>query len=158
MPSTCCAPRLCIKPFVLLLIRCPHGTLLVDIVDLDRTAAGMDVDVAAGWRIRGTLRGRMVLPEVQHWKLVESYGLQTLCECHETSLQEKVAVLEKTIAGMGDDEPIFGESAREAPEETQWPEAWKLGDFALAAICGRCGVGRCIDVCCRNNGVRGLQN
>ena len=22
-------------------------------------------------------------------------------------------------------------------------------------LCGRCGVGRCIDVCCRNNGVRG---
>ena len=44
----------------------------------------------------------MVLPEVWHWELVESYGLQTLCECHE-----KIAVLEKTLAGMGDDEPIL---------------------------------------------------
>ena len=52
-------------------------------VDLDRMAAGMDVDVAAGVEIRGTLRGRMDVPEVQHWKLVESHGLQTLCECHE---------------------------------------------------------------------------
>ena len=39
----------------------------------------------------------MVLPEVRYWKLVESYGLQ----------QEKIAVLEKTLAGMGDDEPIL---------------------------------------------------
>ena len=38
----------CIRPFVLLLIRCLHGTVLVDMVDLDRVAAGMDVDVAAG--------------------------------------------------------------------------------------------------------------
>ena len=33
---------LCIKPFILLLIRCPHGTVLVDMVDLDRMAAGID--------------------------------------------------------------------------------------------------------------------
>ena len=25
----------------------------------------------------------MVLSEVRYWELVESYGLQTLCECHE---------------------------------------------------------------------------
>ena len=35
------------------------------------------------WKVRGTPRCRMVLPEVRYWKLVESYGLQTLCECHE---------------------------------------------------------------------------
>ena len=39
---------LCFKPFVLLLIRCPHGTVLLDMVGLDRMAAGMDVDEAAG--------------------------------------------------------------------------------------------------------------
>ena len=35
--------------------------------------------------------------------------------------------------------------------------AWRLDDFVLAAIClcGRCGVGRCIDVCCRSDGDRG---
>ena len=37
-----------IKPFVLLLIRCPHGTVLLEKVGLDHMAAGLDVDVAAG--------------------------------------------------------------------------------------------------------------
>ena len=41
-----------------------------------------------------TLRCRMVLPEVRYWK-------------PQTSAQEKIAVLEKTLAGMGDDEPIL---------------------------------------------------
>ena len=56
----------------------------------------------------------MVLPEVQNWELVESYGLHTLCECHERRFgypavvySGKNAVLEKTLAGMGDDEPIL---------------------------------------------------
>ena len=35
------------------------------------------------WKIPGGLRGRMVLPGVQHWKLMESYEMQTLCEGHE---------------------------------------------------------------------------
>ena len=41
-------PTLCIKPFVLLLIRCPHGTVLLVMVGLDHMAVSMDVDVAAG--------------------------------------------------------------------------------------------------------------
>ena len=41
-------PTLCIKPFVLLLIRCLHGTVLLDMVGLDRMAVGMDVNVAVG--------------------------------------------------------------------------------------------------------------
>ena len=41
-------PTLCIKPFCLLLIRCPHGTVLLDMVRVDHMAVGMDVDVAAG--------------------------------------------------------------------------------------------------------------
>ena len=41
-------PTLCIKPFVLLLIRCPRGTTLLDMVGMDHIAVGMDVDVAAG--------------------------------------------------------------------------------------------------------------
>ena len=35
-----------------------------------------------GWKVRSTLRCRVVQPEVRHWKL-ESYRLQTLCECRE---------------------------------------------------------------------------
>ena len=57
-------PTLCIKSFVLLLIRSPHGTVLLDMVGLDRMAVGMDVDVAAGWddpscvpRTSGSARG-----------------------------------------------------------------------------------------------------
>ena len=56
----------------------------------------------------------MVLPEVRYWELVESYGMQTLCECRERRRgypavvnSRKIAVLEKTLAGMGDDEPIL---------------------------------------------------
>ena len=51
---------------------------------------------------------------MRHWELVESYGLQTLCECHERRFgypavvySGKIAVLEKTLAGKGDDEPIL---------------------------------------------------
>ena len=41
-------PTLCIKPFVLLLIRCPHGTVLLDMFGTGHMAVGLDVDVAAG--------------------------------------------------------------------------------------------------------------
>ena len=41
-------PTLCIKPFVLLLIRCSHGTVLLEKVGMDHMAAGMDVHVTAG--------------------------------------------------------------------------------------------------------------
>ena len=67
-------PTLSIEPFVLLLIRCPHGTVLLDMV-----TSTWQLE----WKVRGTLRGRMVLPEVQHWELLESFGMQTLCGCHE---------------------------------------------------------------------------
>ena len=67
-----------------------------------------------GWKVGSTLRCRVVLPEVRHWELVESYRLQTLCECRERRRgypavvnSGKIAVLEKTLAGMGDDEPIL---------------------------------------------------
>ena len=68
------APPLCVSDFVLLWIRCPHGTVLLDMIGPGRNAVGMDDDVAAGVKIRGTLRGRMVLPGVQRLKLVRSYG------------------------------------------------------------------------------------
>ena len=67
-----------------------------------------------GWKVGSTIRCRVVLPEVRHWKLVESYRLQTLRECRERRRgypavvhSGKNAVLEKTLAGMGDDEPIL---------------------------------------------------
>ena len=48
LASTCCTPLSVSSSFVLLLIRCPHGTVLLVIVGLDHMAVGMDVDVAAG--------------------------------------------------------------------------------------------------------------
>ena len=57
----------------------------------------------------------MVLPEVRYRELVDSYGLQTLCECHERCCGssadhitgEKFKLLQNTLAGMGNDEPIL---------------------------------------------------
>ena len=81
---------------------------------MDHMAVGMDVDVAVGVESRNYAPMRVVLPEVRHWKLVESYRLQTLCECRERRRgypavvnSGKITVLEKTLAGMGDDEPIL---------------------------------------------------
>ena len=106
LASTCCTPLSVSSPFVLLLIRCPHGTVLLVMVGTSTWQLG--------WKVGSTLRCRMVLPEVQYWSLVEAYGLQTLCECHERRFgypavvySGKFAVLEKTLAGMGDDEPIL---------------------------------------------------
>ena len=98
--------------YQILCIRCPHGTVLVDMVDLDRMAAGMDVDVAAGVENQRYTRGRMVLPTVQRWwsrtdcRHCASVTNST-ADAPQTSIQEKIAVLEKTIAGMGDHEGIL---------------------------------------------------
>ena len=83
-----------------------------------------------GWKIRSALRGRMVLPEVQHWKLVESYRLQTLCECHErgcgaaTDLDPGENLFSGEDAGMHGQRGAFsrwqrgaGEGTRATPEE-----------------------------------------
>ena len=88
------------------------------------------------WKVRSTLRCPMVLPGVRYWKLVESYGLQTHsasvtnddADTLQTSAQEKIAVLEKTLAGTGDDEPILAgkrvleKKTRKTPKKVQWPE------------------------------------
>ena len=77
-------------------------------------AVRMDVDVAAGVESRkyapmsnGSARSAVL-------GTVESYGMQTLCECREQRRgypavvhSGKIAVLEKTLVGMGDDEPIL---------------------------------------------------
>ena len=98
-----------IKPFVLLLIRCPHGTVLLDMVGMDHMAIGMDVDVAAGvvhsedeWFCQKCSTGNW-------WSRTDCRH----CECRERRRgypavvhSGKIGVLEKTLAGMGDDEPI----------------------------------------------------
>ena len=76
-------PTLCIKPFGLLLIRCPHGTVLQDMVGLDHMAVGMDVDVAVGVESRRDAPRSIGSARSAALGTGESYGLQTLCECHE---------------------------------------------------------------------------
>ena len=69
-------------------------------------AVGMDVDVAAVVESRKCAPMSNGFLDVRHWELVESYGLQTLCECHERRFgypavvhSGKIAVLERTLAG-----------------------------------------------------------
>ena len=86
----------------------PHGTVLLDTIGLDRLAVGMDVDVAVSVEkseIRSTTNGAARRAAL---------GLGGRTECihcaivtHETAElpQEKIAVLEMTLACMGNDEP-----------------------------------------------------
>ena len=70
-------PTLCIKPFCSAFVQMSSWKL--DVVGMDHMAVGMDVDVAAG------VESQKYAPmsDVRYWELVESYGLQTLCECRE---------------------------------------------------------------------------
>ena len=52
LASTCCTPLSVSSPLCLLLIRCPHGTVLLDMVGMDHMAVGMDVNEAAGVKSR----------------------------------------------------------------------------------------------------------
>ena len=107
MVNTCCTHTLCIKPFVLLLIRCPHGTVLLEMV-------------GGSWygRRRGSWGGK----SEDEWFCQKcSTGIwwsRTECrhcasvtndtaDVPQSSIQEKIAVLEKTLACRGNDEPIF---------------------------------------------------
>ena len=109
LASTCCTP------FVLLVFRCPHGTTLLDMVGMDHMAVGMDVDVAAGVESRmyapmsnGSVRS-VVLGTggvVRTADTVRVSGATTWISSSR-QLKKKIAVLEKTLAGMGDDEPIL---------------------------------------------------
>ena len=50
----------------------------------------------------------MVLPEVQHWELVVSYGPQTLCECHKRGWgAADLDSGENQHSGDGHEEPIL---------------------------------------------------
>ena len=92
-------PTLFIKPFVLLLIRCPHGTVLLDMV---------------GWygRRRGSWCGKSEVRSEVEWFCqkcgTENWWSRTDCrhcasvtndaaDAPQTSVQEKIAVLEKTL-------------------------------------------------------------
>ena len=126
---------LCIKPFVLLLFdvltaQCCWIWLVWIVWQLVWTSKWQP-----GWKVRGTLRGRMVLPEVRYWELVESYGLQTLCECHERRCgcsayigtgenccpAEDASWYGQRRASFGQ-QKSSGERTRKTPKETQWPE------------------------------------
>ena len=78
-------------------------------VGLDHTAVDMDADVAAGVESQkyaprsngsGNWRSRT---DCRHCASVANDD----ADAPQTSAQEKIAVLEKTLAGMGDDEPIL---------------------------------------------------
>ena len=88
-----------------------------------------------GWKVGSTLRCRVVLPEVRHWKLVESYRLQTLCECRERRRGYPAVVNSRKNCCPGEDAGWYGrrraylswqessgEGTRETPKEAQWPE------------------------------------
>ena len=56
-----------------------------------------------GWKVGSTLRCRMVMPEVRYFELVESYGLQTLCECHERRFGYPAVVYSGKNCCLGED-------------------------------------------------------
>ena len=119
----------CIKPFVLLLIRCPHGTVLLDTIGLDHMGVGMDVDVAVSVEkseIRSTTNGA-----ARRAALGLGVGMQTLCECHARDCG--VAAGEnrspgKDVGLYGQRRAFFswqescGERTRTTSEEAQRPE------------------------------------
>ena len=77
----------------------------------------------------------MVLPEVRYWELVESYGMQTLCECRERRRGHPAVVNSRKNCRIGEDAGWYGrrrayfswqessgEGTRQTPTEAQWPE------------------------------------
>ena len=50
LASTCCTPLSVSSPFVLLLIRCPHGTVLLDMVGMDHTISPKIITVLTRYR------------------------------------------------------------------------------------------------------------
>ena len=103
-------PTLCIKPFVLLLIRYPHGTVLLDMVGMDhgrrRGSWGGKSEVRSDFKCFCQKCGTenwWSRTDCRHCASVGSGD----AEIPQSSTQEKIAVLENTLAGMGDDEPIL---------------------------------------------------
>ena len=90
-----------LKPSVLLLIRCPQSTVLLDMVGLDHMAVG--IDVAA------VVESQKYAPSQQcgagnWWSRTDCRHCVSVtndtADAPQTSLQEKIALLEKTLAGM----------------------------------------------------------
>ena len=84
-----------------------------------------------GWKVRIALRCRMVLKcgtGVARIADTVRVSRTTMRIPPQTSAHEKFAVLEKTLAGMGDDEPILAgkrvleKELEKTPKEAQWPE------------------------------------
>ena len=115
LASTCCTPLSASSLFVLLFVQMSSWYNLAGYGWYGSYGSWYGTSTwQLGWKVGSTLRCRVVLPEVGYWELVESYGLQTLCECRERRRgypavvnSGKIAVLEKTLAGMGDDELIL---------------------------------------------------
>ena len=61
-----------------------------------------------GWKVGSTVRCRVVLPEVRHWELVESYRLQTLCECRERRRGYPAVVNSRKDCCPGEDAGWYG--------------------------------------------------
>ena len=89
-------------------------------VGLDRMAAGMDVDVAAGVENhRYTPRTNVLCQKCS----TGNWWMQTLCERHERYCGCPVDLNPGENRRPGEDDCWNGRKrAREAPEETQWPE------------------------------------
>ena len=81
--------------------------------DLDRVAAGVDVDVAAGAenqrhtpRTNGSA-GSAALETGGVARIADTASVtKDTADAPQTSIQEKIAVPEKTITGTGNDEPV----------------------------------------------------
>ena len=89
--------------------------VLVDMVGQGRKAAGMDVGVAAGeenQRYTPRTNGSAKSAALETCEVVWTAGTVRVSRtilriAPQASIQEKIAVLEKTVAGMGNDEPIL---------------------------------------------------
>ena len=107
LASTCCTPLSVSSPLFLFLFRCLHGTVLLDMVWIIWQLVWTSTWQLA-WKVGSTLRCRMVLPEVRHWELVESYGLQTLCECRERRRGYPAVVNSRKNCCLGEDAGWYG--------------------------------------------------
>ena len=104
------APLLCSSPSVLCMVGCPLGTVVQVMVDLDQVVAGVDVDVAAGTKSQryapwtsGIVRSALL----GIGGAVQNADTAQVSRPIHRLVQEKIAVLEKTLAAMGTDEHIL---------------------------------------------------
>ena len=129
------APHSLFQTSVLLLIRCPHGTVLLDMVGLGRMAFGVDVDVAAGVenprfapRTNGSARGvALETGGIVQTAVTVRVSRTRLRSCRRPRSRRKLqswrrrwqawATLSQNLLARE-----FWKRTRTAPEETQWLE------------------------------------